>query len=410
MIGPMTRPMIRLLTRLLTALVLLGAASPALAHVRSETHSAWQIAGGEVKMTFTVPDLEAKRLAPPSALPPSGQVVAAYLSKHISVAASGQACPLARPVLPVSGEGGTSRYEFEFTCPAAKGIVLTNTAFFELVPTHTNFVQLETDDGEFVEQLFTKDEQSLTIGGEGSANELKNASFFKYIQMGIMHIFTGVDHQSFLLGLVLLSRRLRDLTFVITGFTLGHSITLAMAVTGVLRPHAEYIDALVGLTIALVGAECISVNSGKPGTVALATGGLLVLMAVGNYVGLGGLPTLLLIGGGLFSANYLLVSGHIRDAARLRLVVTLVFGLIHGFGFAADLLSMRLPKARLAELLVGFNLGVEIGQLTLVLVVLGIVAGLYKLGLRLPRRAVSDVAAAFLVGLGLFWFVGRSHA
>jgi hypothetical protein len=73
----------------------------------------------------------------------------------------------------------------------------------------------------------------------------------------------------------------------------------------------------------------------------------------------------------LFSANYLMVSGHVRDAGRLRLVVTLVFGLIHGFGFAADLLNDAIPPARLAELLVGFNLGVEIGQLTVVTLLSG---------------------------------------
>ena len=80
-----------------------------------------------------------------------------------------------------------------------------------------------------------------------------------------MHIFTGVDHMSFLLGLVLISRRLRDLVFVVTGFTIGHSLTLALAVTGVIRPHAEYIDALVALTIALIGAENIAVQTQRPG-------------------------------------------------------------------------------------------------------------------------------------------------
>jgi hypothetical protein len=105
-----------------------------------------------------------------------------------------------------------------------------------------------------------------------------------------------------------------------------------------------------------------------------------------------------------------MVSGQLRDAARLRLVVTLVFGLIHGFGFAADLLQMRLPKARLAELLVGFNLGVEIGQLALVLAVLGVVALLTKARLALPRPLVVDLASAFLAAMGLFWFVSRSYA
>jgi hypothetical protein len=91
-------------------------------------------------------------------------------------------------------------------------------------------------------------------------------------------------------------------------------------------------------------------------------------------------------------------------------VVTLVFGLIHGFGFAADLMQMRLPKARLAELLVGFNLGVEIGQLTLVLAVMGVVTALGRLKLAPPRALVADFAAAFLALMGLYWFVSRGFA
>ncbi|MEI9965061.1 MAG: HupE/UreJ family protein [Caulobacteraceae bacterium] len=144
---------------------------------------------------------------------------------------------------------------------------------------------------------------------------------------------------------------------MITGFTIGHSLTLALAVTGVIRPHAEYIDALIGLTIALVGAENIAAQSGRPAVVGASVVGLLAAMALGKLLGLGGLPALLLLGAGLFSSNYLMVSGHLRDAARIRLVVTLMFGLIHGFGFAANLLDERLPKGRLAELILGFNIG-----------------------------------------------------
>jgi HupE / UreJ protein len=102
------------------------------------------------------------------------------------------------------------------------------------------------------------------------------------------------------------------------------------------------------------------------------------------------------------------MSGHLYDAARLRLVVTLVFGLIHGFGFAADLLEMRLPTERLVELLVGFNLGVEVGQLTLVFSLLGIVAVLAKARITLPRPIVVDVLSSALVALGMYWFISRS--
>ena len=133
-------------------------------------------------------------------------------------------------------------------------------------------------------------------------------------------------------------------------------------------------------------------------------------MAVAKWSGLGGLPSLLLLGGGLFAASYLTMSSQLRDAARLRLIVTLVFGLVHGFGFAADLLEMKLPKKRLAELLLGFNLGVEIGQLAIVLAVTGLVALLVRFRVSLPRELTTAVGAAALIGVGLFWFVSRSYA
>jgi len=181
-------------------------------------------------------------------------------------------------------------------------------------------------------------------------------------------------------------------------------------VTGVLRPHAEYIDALVALTIALIGAENIVVQTKRPLPVALAVGGSLCLMALLGVLGFRGLPSLLLLGAGLFTANYLMISGRLRDAGRLRILITLVFGLIHGFGFAADLLQLQLPPHRLAELLVGFNLGVEIGQLMLVAGATMLVAALARYKLTLPRPIVVDVASTFLVALGVFWFVSRSYA
>jgi hypothetical protein len=91
-------------------------------------------------------------------------------------------------------------------------------------------------------------------------------------------------------------------------------------------------------------------------------------------------------------------------------LITLVFGLIHGFGFAADLLELQLPPGRLAELLVGFNLGVEIGQLALVGGATLLVVALRKYRLALPRPILVDTTSAFLVGLGVFWFVSRSYA
>jgi hypothetical protein len=103
-----------------------------------------------------------------------------------------------------------------------------------------------------------------------------------------------------------------------------------------------------------------------------------------------------------------MLTGQMRDAGRVRLLVTLVFGLIHGFGFASNLLEMKLPANRLAELLVGFNIGVEIGQVTVVLGALLVAWLLVRAKLAIPRPLFTDIAAAFLVGEGLCWFVERS--
>jgi hypothetical protein len=379
------------------------------AHTRSESHAVWEIKGAEVDLVMTIPALEADRLSNDHSSP-SDDHVKAYLADRVYPLSGGKRCEAVPPVQTLSAAGGFRKYDFTFRCPAANELQVHSGAFFDLVRSHTNFAQVQNAlTGEFTEQLITAERQTVDVtGGEGS--RLKSARFGEFVRMGMMHIFTGVDHMSFLLGLVLISRRLRDLVFVVTGFTVGHSLTLALAVTGVLRPHAEYIDALVALTIALIGAENIMVQTQKPMPVALAAGTLLAFMALLRWLGIGDLPGLLLLGAGLFTANYLMISGRLRDAGRLRILITLVFGLIHGFGFAADLLELQLPPERMAELLVGFNAGVELGQLILVGASTVLVGILAKSRWALPRPLVVDVASCFLVALGTFWFVSRSYA
>jgi hypothetical protein len=387
--------------------LIMALAAPAAAHTKSTSYSNWRIEGTEVHLSFTVPLIETARLNQPGETQPPNERVEDYLAKHLSVTDGDRACPLSAPPKPLSATVQFRRFEMNFRCATAKDITLHSSVFFDLVPSHVSLAQIQTDD-RVIQQLFTKEHQVLEISGKDQ--NMRDAGFLKYVQMGVMHIFTGVDHMSFLLGLILISRRLRDLVFVVTGFTIGHSATLALAVTGIIRPHAEFIDALVALTIAMIGAENVAVATHRPGVVAGGVGGVLLLMAAGSFFGFGGLPSLLLLGAGLFAANYLMLSGHLRDAARLRIVVTVVFGLIHGFGFAADLLELRLPPGQLLSILFGFNLGVEVGQLTLVLLTLGLVALLVRAKLAFPRSIVVDVLSAGLVGLGMYWFISRSYA
>jgi hypothetical protein len=401
----MRQPACILLAGLWLALL---AAAPVLAHTRSESHSVWELNGPAVDLVMTIPEIEAQRIAPSTT--PTDDQVKAYLAQRVYPLQAGRRCPLVPPVQTLSATPGFRRYDFTFRCPASDAIALHSEAFFDLVRSHVNFAQIQNAvTGDFIEQLITTEQPTIDATG-GAGGELKSAGFLDFVRMGVMHIFTGVDHMSFLLGLVLISRRLKDLIFVVTGFTLGHSLTLALAVTGIIRPHPEFIDALVALTIALIGLENIAVQTARPAPIAAGLAGLLLVMAAAHLAGFGQMPATLLLGAALFSGGYLMVSGQLRDAGRLRMVITLTFGLVHGFGFAADLLTMQLPPGRLAELLVGFNLGVEAGQLTLVTAASLVVIALARLKLAPPRPIVVDVASAGLVGLGCYWFVSRSFA
>jgi hypothetical protein len=401
------------LTRSLHALLVLALAlgpawsPPAFAHTRSETHSAWLVKGNTVHLQFTVPDLESKRITPDGEMP-SVEQLGDYIAAHVGALSGDAECKRTEGPRQVATSPGYRRYEFAFECPSDDDIKVHSSAWFELVETHTDFAQVQTNEGAFIEQLITKDRQTLEVSAS-ALNPLQEAGFLEFLKMGMEHIFTGVDHMSFMLGLVLISRRIRDLLFVVTGFTIGHSLTLALAVTGILRPHAEFIDALVAFTIAMIGAENLGDATHKPLVIALSMGGLMFVLALGQYLGAPViLPSLLLIGAGIFGANYLMLTGHMRDAGRVRLVMTLVFGLIHGFGFASNLLDMRLPSDRLMQLLFGFNLGVEIAQVIVVLSAVLLAYLLVKVKLGVPRPIFTDIAASFLVAEGLVWFVSRT--
>ncbi|MBB6096497.1 hypothetical protein HNQ60_005419 [Povalibacter uvarum] len=393
-------------SRVLCTLLLFIAGSTQ-AHTLSESHSSWRVSGDSVRVEFIIPELEAKRLSSNGTEVPARSALSAYIAAHVGVEADAKACDLLDGPRALTAVPGFYRDELTFKCRSSQHLAIRSSVLYEFVPSHTNFARIETNEGELFEQLLTIDHQSVELTGEHS--ELQSAGLLEFIHMGIMHIFTGIDHMSFMLGLVLISRRVRDLLFVVTGFTIGHSLTLALAVTGILRPDGQFIDALVALTIVLIGAENIGDSTRNPLPVALGLGGILLAMTAAKLLGANiTLPLTLLIGGGIFSFCYLLFTGHLRDAARVRLLVTLVFGLIHGFGFAADLLDMRLPPERTAALLFGFNIGVEIGQVTVVLGALLLARLLIKVRLAMPRPLFTDIAAAFLIGEGLYWFLGRT--
>ena len=157
---------------------------------------------------------------------------------------------------------------------------------------------------------------------------------------------------------------LLDLVGTATAFTVGHSVTLALAATGQVRPRGATVELLIALSILVLALEGFAALDKRSRTVRLAGGALLggapvLVWAVG-----GGHSPLVLVGLALFAVAYL---EWMRRPARqpsgvLRGAVAFAFGLVHGFGFAGVLVETQLSGINLVVALLSFNLGVELGQ------------------------------------------------
>ena len=182
--------------------------------------------------------------------------------------------------------------------------------------------------------------------------------FPKFLKLGVAHIWTGIDHLLFVAGLVFVARRLRRIALTITGFTLAHSLTLALAALDVVHLPSRAVESVIALSIVFLAVE-------------IAKG-----------------P---------------------RDSLTWRqpVFVAASFGLLHGFGFAAVLGEIGLPREGLLTALLAFNLGVEIGQLIFVVTIFALFKTLVsRLAAAQPQHLQR--AAAYLVGiLASYWMFAR---
>lgn len=391
----------------LSALVL---AAPASAHTRSQSFSSWHIHEGQVRLSFSVPALEATRLGLlEDGIAELSEVLVQHLASNISLSVGQEPCrTIAGPRARAAREGYL-RVEWRFACAAHGPIEIVNDAFFAVASSHIHYARVRHGDSRVREFLFTNVERRQRIEVDArTTSESRGASFGAYLWLGVEHIVLGVDHLAFLLALLVLCRRVREVAYLVTGFTLGHSLTLSLAVLGVVNPNVRVIEALIGFTIALVAAENVGVTTGANRNIASGLSGALVSLALLQSLVPLEIPLATLVGLALLTWCYLLLVDTPARALRWRPALTVLFGLIHGFGFAGVLLEIGLPTDRLITAVAGFNVGVELGQL-------GIVAVVWLLGVRIVRqvttpnhRLILDATSAALCALGFFWFVERA--
>jgi hypothetical protein len=232
------------------------------------------------------------------------------------------------------------------------GSIAILTRMFPYDPIHQTFVNVY-EDGELGQQMIFNAGSREYVYYTGSVQGAR-AVMATFIPSGIRHILIGPDHILFLVGLLLLGGSWMALVKIVTAFTLGHSLTLSLAALNLVTPSARIIEPAIALSIVFVGADN-------------------------------------------------LVRGTGRD---VRAWVALVFGLVHGFGFANVLREFGLPAEALGWSLFSFNLGVEIGQLAIVLVVASVLA-LIRRRSALAGYRVAWAGSVIVIVAGSYWFVER---
>lgn len=192
----------------------------------------------------------------------------------------------------------------------------------------------------------------ISLGG-GDAQTLTQA-FFGYIPVGFDHILPkGLDHILFVLGLFFLSTHLRPLVWQVSAFTLAHTVTLALGALGLVTINPAVVEPLIAASIVFVAVENIFTSGLNP----------------------------------------------------WRPIVIFCFGLLHGLGFASVLGEFGLPEGQFVPALIGFNVGVELGQLTVIAIAFLCVGWFARKAWYRARIAVP--ASCVIAAVGAYWFVER---
>ena len=401
--------LIQLTIAILLTFIVTTTSSQAHSHNRSQSFSDWEITDNIATAVFTAKSREITRLQSQSNQSLDTLLVG-HLISAISVSQDSLPCSSTEVVRPIPSALGYVRVRLVFDCGASLGdISISINSFFNVASSHVHYANMSLNGEPSYQYLFTNKQRQHEITNQLATSSHWFDSITQFVLIGIEHIFGGIDHIAFLLALLLLLRSLKVLVWMITGFTLGHSITLALAALGWVIPDLDIVEAAIGFTIALVAVQNIAVLTGNHRQITyFSVAGLLLIVLI-NLIWNIGLSALSSLGLALFTLAYLWNSADEHLSADLRLVTSVIFGLIHGFGFASALTETGLANTQLLPALLGFNLGIELGQIVIIAVVWALLQQIRQSRFLTDTRLVIDLVSAALCGLGLYWFIGRSY-
>jgi hydrogenase/urease accessory protein HupE len=295
----------------------------------------------------------AEALLDPATLESKKEAVLSLLRSGLRLAADGQALDLELTRIEPLPDRQAVALHLRFatkTFPAALKIQCT---LFSYEPEHQTFINIYEEGLLVHQEIFNNNHTNLEY--YTGSRQVTFAVVKKFIPGGVYHIFIGPDHILFIVGLLLMGGSMLRLLTIVTAFTIAHSVTLSLAALDVLDPPARLIEPAIALSIVYVGIDNLMVRKGG------------------------------------------------WDA---RAWIAFFFGLVHGFGFAGVLREFGLPNRALGWSLFSFNLGVEIGQVCVVVVVASMLAALRSRNKELSER-VATVGSVIVILAGTYWFIQR---
>lgn len=294
---------------------------------------------------------DSERLLDPAFASQQSRPLTALFAARLSIAADGRVLEPQWSTLDVVPERQSVRLHVRYRVSAMPGMVAIEAALFPNDSAHQTFLNIY--EGEALTQAIL-DRGRTRFEYFGGSRQGAWAVIRKFVPAGIHHILIGPDHLLFLVGLLLLGGTIRQLAVVVTAFTVAHSITLSLAALNLVSPPARIIEPAIALSIVYVGADNLLVREG-------------------------------------------------RD---VRAWIAFAFGFIHGFGFANVLREMELPARALGWSLFSFNVGVEIGQLLVVITVASALTALRARSEAAGQR-LAFAGSLVVIAAGTFWFVQR---
>lgn len=294
--------------------------------------------------------------------------IEAYALSRLQISSAGSPCPLRPEALLVDNhtDGAYAVLQFQVQCAAVRdSLQVRYRLFFDIDPQHKGLLRLQYQ-GASSTGIFSPDkaDQPFSLSAPSRLQQ-----FLDYLREGIWHIWIGYDHILFLLALLLPAVAMREagawkpvsafrpafwnVLRIVTAFTVAHSITLTLATLGVVSLPSRWVESTIAASV--------------------------VIAALNNVFPL------------------------FRER---RWVMAFLFGLIHGFGFASVLSDLGLPQDALVLALVGFNVGVEVGQLAIVAAFLPLI---YLLrGSWLYRRLLLQGGSILIAILASIWLIERA--